>query len=244
MLNIKKPALVLALMLCGQTAFANQTETLFDTERARHIPVTITAADSKCTIKKKCPVAFIGAGYGMAHTEYQFAQQAFHQHGYLTVEVAHESKGDPSLNPEPPYMTTRMENWHRGVQTLEFLAVELAKRYPAYDFNQLTLFGHSNGGDIAALYAAIYPAKVAKLITLDHRRMLTPRNKNIAVLTLRGSDFPADDNVLLTQQELAMYPVTQIKLKDSRHNDMYDGGPKALVERMSKELNAFLLANK
>lgn len=244
MLNIKKAALMLALTLSGQTAFANQTETLFDTERARHIPVTITAADSKCTIKTKCPVAFIGAGYGMAHTDYQFAQQAFHQNGYLTVEVAHELKGDPSLNPEPPYMTTRMENWHRGVQTLEFLAVELAKRYPAYDFNQLTLFGHSNGGDIAALYAAIYPAKVAKLITLDHRRMLTPRNKNIAVLTLRGSDYPADDNVLLTPQELAMYPVTQIKLKDSRHNDMYDGGPKALVERMSKELNAFLLANK
>ncbi len=240
MLDIKKVALMLALTLSGKTAYANQTETLFDIERTRHIPLTITAADSKCTIKTKCPVAFIGAGYGMAHTEYQFAQQAFHQHGYLTVEVAHELKGDPSLNPEPPYMTTRMENWHRGVQTLEFLAVELAKRYPAYDFNQLTLFGHSNGGDIAALYAAIYPAKVAKLITLDHRRMLIPRNKNIAVLTLRGSDFPADDNVLLTPQELAVYPVTQIKLKDSRHNDMYDGGPKALVARMSKELNAFL----
>ncbi|KTG20429.1 hypothetical protein AUR67_12180 [Pseudoalteromonas sp. XI10] len=240
MLNFKKAALMLALTLSGQTAFANQTETLFDTERARDIPVTITAADSKCTIKKKCPVAFIGAGYGMAHTDYQFAQQAFHQHGYFTVEVAHELKGDPSLNPEPPYMTTRMENWHRGVQTLEFLAVELAKRYPAYDFNQLTLFGHSNGGDIAALYAAIYPAKVSKLITLDHRRMLTPRNKNIAVLTLRGSDYPADNNVLLTPQELAVYPVTQIKLKDSRHNDMYDGGPKALVALMSKELNAFL----
>jgi hypothetical protein len=70
--------------------------------------------------------------------------------------------------------------------------------------------------------------------------MLIPRNKNIAVLTLRGSDYPADDNVLLTPQELAIYPVTQIKLKGSRHNDMYDGGPKSLVARMSKELNAFL----
>ena len=240
MLNIKKGGANARFNSLRANSFANQTETLFDTERARHIPVTITEADSKCTIKKKCPVAFIGAGYGMAHTDYQFAQQAFHQHGYLTVEVAHELKGDPSLNPEPPYMTTRMENWHRGVQTLEFLAVELAKRYPEYDFNKLTLFGHSNGGDIAALYAAIYPAKVAKLITLDHRRMLIPRNKNIAVLTLRGSDYPADDNVLLTPQELAIYPVTQIKLKGSRHNDMYDGGPKSLVARMSKELNAFL----
>ena len=240
MLDIKKAALMLALTLSGQTAFANQTQTLFDTERARHIPVTITAADSTCTVKKKCPVAFIGAGYGMAHTDYQFAQQVFHQHGYLTVEVAHELKGDPSLNPEPPYMTTRMENWHRGVQTLEFLATELAKRYPAYDFNQLTLFGHSNGGDITALYAAIYPAKVSKLITLDHRRMLIPRNKHIAVLTLRGSDYPADDRVLLTDEELAVYPVTQTVIPNSRHNDMYDGGPKWLVEAMTKQLTLFL----
>ncbi len=74
--------------------------------------------------------------------------------------------------------------------------------------------------------------------------MLIPRNKNIAVLTLRGSDYPADNNVLLTPQELAVYPVTQIKLKGWRHNDMYDSGPIALVERMSKELNAFLFANK
>ena len=240
MLTLRKITLLLAFTLFGQRAIATETEVLFDNQRSRHIPVTITPTDSKCTAQKKCPVVFIGAGYGMAHTDYQFAQQVFHQHGYLTVEVAHELNGDPSLNPEPPYMTTRMENWHRGVETLVFLVNELKGRYPAYDFNQLTLFGHSNGGDIAALYAAIYPAKVSKVITLDHRRMLIPRNKNIAVLTLRGSDYPADDNVLLTQQELALYPVTQVTMAGSRHNDMYDGGPKALVERMRKELDAFL----
>ena len=70
--------------------------------------------------------------------------------------------------------------------------------------------------------------------------MLLPRNKNIRVLTIRGSDYPADANVLLTDQELTVYPVTQRLIEKSRHNDMYDGGPKWLVDKMSKEVAAFL----
>ena len=133
-----------------------------------------------------------------------------------------------------------MENWHRGVVTLKFLVNELSSKYPAYDFTKLTLFGHSNGGDISALYGSIYPNEVSQIITLDHRRMLIPRNKNIRVLTLRGSDYPADADVLLNDSELDKFPVTQIMIEKSRHNDMYDGGPKWLVDRMSKEVEGFL----
>ena len=115
-----------------------------------------------------------------------------------------------------------------------------SSKYPAYDFTKLTLFGHSNGGDISALYGSIYPNEVSQIITLDHRRMLIPRNKNIHVLTLRGSDYPADANVLLNDSELNKFPVTQIMIEKSRHNDMYDGGPKWLVDRMSKEVGTFL----
>ena len=70
--------------------------------------------------------------------------------------------------------------------------------------------------------------------------MLIPRNKSIRVLTLRGSDYPTDVNVLLTDQEITVYPFTQTLISESRHNDMYDGGPKWLVDRMSKEVVAFL----
>jgi pimeloyl-ACP methyl ester carboxylesterase len=137
-------------------------------------------------------------------------------------------------------MTTRMENWHRGVVTLKFLVNELAAKYAEYDFSKLTLFGHSNGGDISALYAAMYPDEVRVVITLDHRRMLLPRNKNIRVLTLRASDYPADADVLLSDKELDEFPVTQIRIEKSRHNGMYDGGPNWLVKRMSKEIAKFM----
>ncbi|MBE0378621.1 hypothetical protein PPRY_a4074 [Pseudoalteromonas prydzensis ACAM 620] len=185
-------------------------------------------------------MAFVNAGYGIAHTDYQFAVDVFTAKGYLSIAVAHELKNDPALNSNPPYMATRIENWHRGVVTLKFLVEQLSAKYPAYDFSQLTLFGHSNGGDISALYAAIYPKQVSQIITLDHRRMLLPRNDTIRVLTLRGSDYPADHQVLLNEDELAQYPVTQISIENSRHNDMYDGGPKWLVDRMSKEIKAFV----
>ena len=60
------------------------------------------------------------------------------------------------------------------------------------------------------------------------------------MLTLRGSDYPADANVLLNETELKNFPVSQIKIEKSRHNDMHDDGPTWLVDRMSKEVGAFL----
>ena len=241
MINALKPIIILGCFIFTTVSFS-KSEVIVDKIRDRVIPVTISepSNSSTCSEHNKCPVAFINAGYGIAHTDYQFAADIFTAKGYLTIAVAHELKGDPALNRNPPYMATRLENWHRGVVTLKFLVNELSSRYPSYDFSQLTLFGHSNGGDISALYAALYPNQVERIITLDHRRMLLPRNKNIRVLTLRGSDFLADRQVLLNADELTQYPVKQVAIENSRHNDMYDGGPKWLLDRMSKELNVFM----
>ncbi|TMO73820.1 alpha/beta hydrolase [Pseudoalteromonas sp. S3785] len=217
-------------------------DVIVDQSRNRTIPINITLPNNsnQCNEQAKCPVAFVNAGYGISHNNYSFASKLFNAQGYLSIAVAHELKTDPALNRIQPYLTTRMENWHRGVVTLRFLVNQLSAQYPEYDFSQLTLFGHSNGGDISALYAAIYPNEVSQIITLDHRRMLTPRNKNIRVLTLRGSDYEADANVLLNETELKEFPVSQVMIEKSRHNDMYDGGPAWLVDRMSKEVGAFL----
>lgn len=217
-------------------------DVIVDQSRNRTIPINITypSESDNCSVNTKCPVALISAGYGINHTNYTFASKLFNAQGYLSIAVAHELKTDPALNRIQPYLTTRMENWHRGVVTLKFLVNQLSAQFPEYDFSQLTLFGHSNGGDISALYAAIYPNEVSQMITLDHRRMLIPRNKNIRVLTLRGSDYPADANVLLNDKELKAFPVSQVTIEKSRHNDMYDGGPKWLVERISNEMKAFI----
>ncbi|MGS0496478.1 alpha/beta hydrolase [Pseudoalteromonas sp. S1727] len=241
MFHTLQSLVVFVLFSLSTLSYANN-EVIVDKNRDRAIAINIALPSNglSCSEQNKCPVVFINAGYGISHTDYQFAADIFTSRGYLTIAVAHELKGDPALDPNQPYMATRMENWHRGVVTLKFLVNELNVRYPAYDFSQLTLFGHSNGGDISALYAAIYPNEVSAVITLDHRRMLLPRNKNILVLTLRGSDYPADADVLLNERELSQYPVKQITIEQARHNDMYDGGSKWLIERMRNEINAFL----
>jgi len=241
MINALKPLIILGCFTFTTVSFA-KSEEIVDKTRDRAIPVYISEPSNSlsCSEHNKCPVVFINAGYGIAHTDYQFAADIFTAKGYLTIAVAHELKGDPALNRTPPYIATRLENWHRGVVTLKFLVNEISSRYPSYDFSQLILFGHSNGGDISALYAALYPNQVERIITLDHRRMLLPRDKNIRVLTLRGSDFLADHQVLLNADELTQYPVKQVPIENSRHNDMFDGGPKWLVDRMSKELNVFM----
>lgn len=234
-------AFSLSASLISPLSFA-QIDVIVDQSRNRTIPINITLPNnsSKCSVHAKCPVAFVNAGYGISHTNYTFASKLFNAEGYLSIAVAHELKTDPALNRMQPYLTTRMENWHRGVVTLKFLVNQLSAQYPEYDFSQLTLFGHSNGGDISALYASIYPNEVSQIITLDHRGMLIPRNKNIRVLTLRGSDYPADANVLLNETELKEFPVSQVMIEKSRHNDMYDGGPTWLVDKMNKEVGAFL----
>jgi predicted esterase len=235
-----KTLFYLTLLFTSVSSYASETY-ITDISRDREIPISISLPTNnvKCSKQNKCPVAFINAGYGMGHNSYTFASDEFNKQGYLAIAVGHELKTDPMLNVHPPYMATRMENWHRGVVTLKFLVNKLAAKYTEYDFSKLTLFGHSNGGDISALYAAMYPDEVSDLITLDHRRMLLPRNKDIRVLTLRGSDYPADAGVLLSEKELSEFPVTQLHIEKSRHNDMYDGGPHWLVDRMSKEVAKF-----
>ncbi len=240
--NMHQTLFYLTFLFISVSSYASE-EFITDISRDREIPVSISLPTNnvKCSKQNKCPVVFINAGYGMSHNRYTFASNEFNKQGYLAIAVAHELKTDPTLNVHPPYMTTRMENWHRGVVTLKFLVDELAAKYAEYDFSKVTLFGHSNGGDISALYAAMYPDEVSAVITLDHRRMLLPRNKNIRVLTLRASDYPADADVLLSDKELDEFPVTQIRIEKSRHNGMCDGGPNWLVKKMKKAVKEFLI---
>ena len=115
-------ALTLSTMLFASSSYA-QDDAIIDESRNRSIPVNITlpANHLKCSAQVKCPVVFVNAGYGISHDEYTFASKLFNAQGYLSIAVAHELKSDPALNRAQPYLTTRMENWHRCVVTLKFL---------------------------------------------------------------------------------------------------------------------------
>ncbi|MCH1923563.1 alpha/beta hydrolase [Shewanella sp. C32] len=213
-----------------------------DAARQRQIPVEIAAPthQAACTAKQPCPVAFVSAGYGMGHSQYRFATDALNQLGYLTVAIAHELPQDPPLSVSGNLYQTRSENWRRGAATLAFMRAALQEQYPNYDFDSLLLFGHSNGGDISAWLANEGQPYIKTVITLDNRRVPLPRSETIGVLSIRGSDFPADAGVLPTTAEQTRFGSCVVQIPAARHNDMADSGPPQLRRSMAMLITAYL----
>ncbi|MCL1068536.1 alpha/beta hydrolase [Shewanella olleyana] len=108
-----------------------------------------------------------------------------------------------------------------------------------FDFKHITLVGHSNGGDISSLLANSGASNIENnkvdyiscIITLDHRRVPLPRDPAIKVLSIRASDYPADEGILPSEGENASN-ISVIMIDGSRHNDMNDYGPTWLKDKI------------
>ncbi|ESP92427.1 alpha/beta hydrolase [Pseudoalteromonas luteoviolacea] len=240
---MKKTVLALLTTIAVSVHASEQPISLLhDKARNRAVPIEIKRPKtaSSCHVKKPCPVAFISAGYGVPHQDYQFLSETLVNLGYLTVAIRHELKTDPPLSVSGNLFQTRQENWLRGAKTIEFVRTKLASSYPQYDFDNLLLVGHSNGGDLSALLINHGKDYISGLVTLDHRRVPLPRNINVPVLSIRASDFPADEGVLYTNSELKTYPGCVIKIPESRHNDMTDNGPVWLKQKIQSLFSRYL----
>lgn len=221
---------------------AAKAEVIYDTARNRSIPINISYPIEKerCTIEQKCSVVFLSSGYRVAHTQYSFLSKSLNELGYLVFSIAHELPQDPPLSVKGNLYKTRSENWIRGATTLDFLKRELQSDYSNYEFDELLLVGHSNGGDISAWLGNEGKPYIKTIITLDHRRVPLPRSKDIHILSIRGEDFPADKGVLPTDEEQVAYNSCIVKIKDAKHNDMSDFGPNWLKQEISTLIKAYL----
>lgn len=231
--------LALVLPFISTMGFADP---IVDENRDRTIPIEITTPsdDFDCSVDSKCAVAFISAGYGIPHTKYKFLAKTFSKLGYLVIAIGHELPGDPSLSVSGDLFQTRSENWIRGAETLKVVRNELRTRHVDYDFDNIVLAGHSNGGDISAWLLRESPSFVSHIITLDHRRVPFPRTKNVKVLTVRASDFKADNDVLPTSTEQTEFGSCVVRIANSRHNDMSDFGPSLLKSKIQKVVKDWL----
>ncbi|MDF2177252.1 alpha/beta hydrolase [Aliiglaciecola sp. CAU 1673] len=230
------------LLLCSLMISTVQAQTLIvqDTQRNRAIPVEIYSPPTSCKPDASCPVALLGSGYGVAHTDYGFIAHTLNQQGYLVVAVGHELPGDPPLSREPPFLQTRTENWQRGAQTLKLLHAYLQSEHPEADLTQMILVGHSNGGDIAAWLLRDSSQFATTLITLDHRRVPLPKASNIKVLSIRADDYPADDGVLPdVHTPWPNHPCIRT-IEGAKHNDLTDQGPQWLKNRVASLIKNFL----
>ncbi|PKM19485.1 MAG: alpha/beta hydrolase [Gammaproteobacteria bacterium HGW-Gammaproteobacteria-15] len=232
---------LLSIFFCSQLA-ATEYRVLSDAQTQRDIPIHISYPQdtSVCSSKNPCPVALLSSGYGVAYDNYKFISNTLNAAGYLVVAVQHELPGDPPLAVRGDLYTARSENWQRGANSLEFVRTELQQHMPNYNFVAPTLIGHSNGGDISGWYINSGKGKVAQLITLDHRRVPLPRIEKMSVLSIRGSDFPADKDVLYSENELKQFNACIVQIANSKHNEMTDFGPDWLKQTLSKAIAAFL----
>ncbi len=230
-----------AVLAQDQQAHA-EAITIVDAKRDREIPALIylPARHSSCRSDSLCQVALLSSGYGIQHGEYSFIANALSAKGYLVAAIQHELPDDPPLSSEPPYLITRSPDWSRGVENLNVAREQLRRTYPSYDWNNLLLVGHSNGGDISALFASEKKAAVAELVTLDNRRVPLPRNRATRVLSIRASDFEADPDVLPSIADQEIYDMEIVMIEGAKHDDMHDGGNADLKARIITLIDAYI----
>lgn len=204
-------------------SWQSDTLSILDSARQRLIPLAITfpapPADSPGLV-------IFSHGYGQndprSYLAYGYLTQWLNSQGFVVVSVQHELPADPLLPVEGDLWTGRLPFWERGTDNLFAVIQWLKVTYPALPFDRLILMGHSNGGDMTALFPQRYPGLAARIVTLDNRRVPLPRQEG--VLSLRSSDFPADEGVLPSPDEARKWNMSIQFMQQVGHNDMDESG--------------------
>jgi dienelactone hydrolase len=216
------------------------TSRVVDATHHRAIPL-VTYAPLGTVLKSKLKVALLNHGYGGANTAYSFVAKNLVAHGYYVVSLQQDLPTDMPMPTTGIPAVVRRPYWERGVQNILFILQTLRRTHPELDYRHLLLMGHSNGGDMVALFAQEHPRLVDRVLTFDNRRMPLPRTRWPRVLSLRSSDQPADAGVLPTPAEQAKFGVTIVQLPATIHNDMWDGATAAQQQEMNALISKFLV---
>lgn len=215
------------------------TLTFFDQNRNRKIPVAIYHPKTDKKIPHQQVIIF-NHGYGFNkggdYFVYSYLTEKLASKGYFTVSIQHELTTDSLLPTEGNLQIVRRPFWQNGSDNIMLVLNELKKIKPELDYQHLTLIGHSNGGDMSALFTLQHPNLVYKLITMDNRRMFLPRTSIPKVYTLRSNDYPADEGVLLNEEEQKKYHM-KVQPTLINHGHMDNKG----TDEEKKTLNDFVL---
>lgn len=227
----------------GQSAAPPDTFTWFDYARQRPVPVAVYRPPA--SIKPAGPaIVIFSHGYGQNkggdYLAYSYLTDFLAAGGYLVVSIQHELPTDSLMPPTGIPQVVRRPFWERGADNIRFVVDELKKTGTLADFRHITLIGHSNGGDMTALFPQKYPGIADKIITLDNRRMPLPRTRRPKVYSLRSTDQPADEGVLPAAAEQKRFGIKIIRLPHTNHNDMDDDADDRQRDEIRNYVSAFL----
>lgn len=235
--------LIFILSGCSATLVKQYPEksTIYDASRDRTIPIAIYPPKGQKTHNE---VVIFSHGYnhneGSPYLGYTFLCKHLAKKGYLVISIQHEDPNDALLVKEGDPKVVRRPNWEKGVKNIDVVIDSLSKKFNWPEMQQFILIGHSNGGDMSALYSDKHPSHISKLITLDHRRYPVARVAHPQLLTLRSSDFTADEGVLPDSTEAASLGMEIVQLSDIKHNDMTDEGTSAQKAEILRHIDHFL----
>ena len=207
---------------------------VLDGTRDRRIPVAI--------YQQGAPTkpAILSHGYGARNTDYGFIANHLAARGYLVVSIQHELPGDAPLPSTGKPYDARMPSWQQGAESIRVVLGEMETRYPALDYTQLLLVGHSHGGDTSMLFAREWPDLARAVISLDSRRMPFPRTARPQLFTIRSSDQQPDPGVLPPPAERAALGLRSVTLPATVHDDMWDGATPAQKAEILAHIDEFL----
>jgi hypothetical protein len=220
--------------------------TLHDAARNRDVPVELAIsrrAELKAKFGFKPRVAIVNHANTVKNTEYGFFGDVLATQGYLVAAIQHDMPGDPPLSMQGFPFLGRMPSYQRGEKNILFAIGEIKKIYPDPDFTQVTMFGHSQGGDIAMYFAGQHPDLVAKVITLDNIRVPVLMAGKQRILTLRSSNFKADPGVVPTPDAAEDVGV-EVVHTEFQHDHFSDRGPDSTRNRVRDLLAKFLMEDK
>lgn len=228
--------------------WAIRHETLNFFDKARQRPISVDLAVRRDYERKandgyrKLPVAIISNGNTVKNTEYSFLANVLAARGYLVASIQQDIPSDPPLMTKVglPYVGRR-EVYEKGEANILYVIGELKKLQPNASYDQLTLVGHSNGGDIAMFCAKHHPEIVSKVITLDNLRVPFVLNDKMKILSFRSKDpnFQTDPGVLPTPEQARADGIDIVNTK-FQHTDMSDRGPDSVKETIQATLDSFL----
>ncbi len=220
-----------------------QSLALYDSTRQRRIPVELYAP-AHPPKNGRLQLVIFNHGYGnrdgMSYKKSTFITSFLAARGYIVASIQHELPGDAEIANSGVLRETRLPNWEQGVASIKFVIQELQRVQPSLDYQHITIIGTSNGGDMTMLFAEKYPQQLARVISLDNRRMPIPRVKSPRIYTLRSADQPADEGVLPTEAEAKKFGITIVKLAATKHNDMTDGGPAEQLAEIQRWILKFM----
>ncbi|QNK64367.1 dienelactone hydrolase family protein [Pedobacter sp. PAMC26386] len=217
----------------------NNPDTLnwVDQTRKRLVPVAIYKPSNTSNGK----VVILNHGYGSnewgSFKAYSYLANYLASKGYTVVSIQHELASDELLPTIGKPSEVRRPNWERGVQNILYVIIQLKKERPDLDYKRLNLVGYSNGGDMVMLFATEHPELVAKVISLDNRRMPFPRINKPVIYSLRSVDQPADEGVIPNREEQQKLGIKVVNLKNTTHNEMDDHGN----DYQKAEINSLVL---